>query len=148
MFYLISTQILNDNTKAQQINAYESKAEAESNFHSTNGANYISETLKTWSCQVVDDLGNSLMKKFAGEQASNDAYYVISLQDTGEANPCSITAKDDKNDALSTMEMTASSNCVSEVLKSWASFVINKIGGRVDGYSYQEPEPEPEPNAE
>ena len=147
MYYLISTQIMADNTKAQSITAYANKSEAESNFHTTNGANYISGTLKTWSCQVVDDLGNSLMKKFAGEQENNDAYYVISLQDTGEANPHSITAKDDKNDALSTMEMTASSNCVSEVLESWASFVINKIGGRIDGYSYKQPEPEPNEEA-
>ena len=144
MFYLISTQIMNDNTKAQSIFAYDDKDQAESAFHSTNGSNYISETLKAWATLVVDDIGNAQFKKFAGDQSTNEAYYLVSLQNTGEAYPCSIAAYTALNEAKSAMEMTAASNCISETLKSWACFVLNQIGGKLDGYSEQAEEPAPE----
>lgn len=147
MFYLISTQIMNDNTKAQSIAAYEELNVAESAYHSTMASNYISETIKTCACMVVDDFGSFRFKKYLGDDKINDQFYVVSLQDTGEANPCSITAKDDENDALSTMEMTLASNCLSETLVSSACFVINKIGGKIDGGFTQTEEPEPEPEA-
>lgn len=144
MYYLISTQIMNDNTKAQSIVAYDDKDQAESAFHSTNGSNYISTTLKTWATLVVDDIGNAQFKKFAGEQSSNEAYYLVSLQDLGETNPCSITSYDNLNEAKSAMEMAAASNCISETLESWACFVLNQIGGKLDGYSELAEEPESE----
>ena len=146
MFYLISTQIMNDNTKAQTITAYADRDQAESAFHSTNGSNYISDTLKTWACEVVDDLGTAQFKKFDGDQTGADVFYLVSVQDTGEANPCSITAYDELNAAKSAMEMAAASNCISETLVSWACFVQNKIAGKLDGYSEKVEEPEPEPN--
>ena len=148
MYYLISTQIMNDDTKAQSINSYANKNEAFSAYDSTYASNYISETLKTWSAQVVDDIGNALKKRYYGDDGLNDYFYLVSIQDTGEANPKDITGYDNLNNALSAMGTTMASNEISETLVSSACFVINKIGGKVDGDYTKKEEPAPEPNEE
>lgn len=145
MYYLITTQILKKGTPAQSILAYDSLDNAESAFHSTNGSAYISTAIEVCSAQVVDDVGSVVnnLKKYIGNTEVNDKFFVVSIQEEENAHPCSISAYNNANEALSAMEMTASSNCVSQSLKSWACFVINKIGGRLDEYSDRKPEPEP-----
>lgn len=56
MYYLISIQIMKDDTKAQSIFAYESQEEALSAYHSTMASNYLSETIKSCSCMVCNEI--------------------------------------------------------------------------------------------
>lgn len=146
MYYCISTQILNDGTPSQGVVAFEELNAAKGDFHSIMASNYANQNIKACSCGVVDDSGLYICQKYIGNISTNEKYYVVSIQTTNEdEHPCSVFAYDDLNSALSSMESTLASNCVSETLKSSACFTINVIGGRIDGDFVPE-EPEPEPN--
>ena len=64
MFYLISIQNLEDGTHPCSIMAYEDKEAALSAFHSTMASNYISTTLKSCSCTVMNDIGGVVKTEY------------------------------------------------------------------------------------
>ena len=148
MYYCISTQILKEGTPAQGIVAFEDLKAAKGDFHSIMASNYVSENVEAFSCGVVDDTGMYICNKYLGNASVNELFYVVSIQTTvNDEHPCTITAYEERNAALSAMEGILASDCVSETLKSSACFTINSIGGRIDGdFNPEEPEPEPEPN--
>ena len=153
MYYTILTKIVKEGENSQQIFAYEALNAAESRYHEENSSDYVSTNIKTSANMVVDDLGNVAggFKKYFGVStpAEDDKYYLVSLQETEAGQfPCTITAYDDANTALSAMENELRSDCVSETLKSYSCFVLNKIGGKLGGGSNKEEEPAPEPNEE
>ena len=149
MFYLISTQIMKDNTKAQTVGNHEDIKSAKSAYHSTIASNLIAENLKTWSVKIIDDAGNEIKRKYDGDDGINDVYYKCHIQVTTEDEQISaINDYADKKTALSTMNSDLASDYASETLKSFACIVINKIGGDIESDSYAEPEPDPEPNEE
>lgn len=56
MYYVVSIQIMKDDTQAQSIFAYESLEDALSAYHSTMASNYLSTTLKSCSCMVCNEI--------------------------------------------------------------------------------------------
>lgn len=64
MYYVVSIQIMKDDTKAQSIFAYESQEEALSAYHSTMASNYLSTTLKSCSCLVCNEIGGVIKTEY------------------------------------------------------------------------------------
>lgn len=60
MYYVISTQIMQDGSNAQSIMPYTDKNEALSAFHSIMASNYISAVLKTCACTVLNEIGGRI----------------------------------------------------------------------------------------
>ena len=63
-YYVVSIQIMKDETQAQSIVAYDDKKSALSAYHSTLASNYISETLKAFSVVCLNYHGGTEAREY------------------------------------------------------------------------------------
>ena len=64
MYYVVSIQIMKDDTQAQSIFAYEDLRQAKSAYFSIMSSNEISTTINTCSCFVCNQIGGIIETKY------------------------------------------------------------------------------------